>query len=180
MSKNAVESFLRSTGGSEILIEIGRGSATFQDLEGGVLASTSTVSNRLTDGREADLIEIKHRPTDHGTQKRYVLTKLGKRVYDWAEKTDFHRKIRARRRVQRELDAKLEEFLGKVNRDRTVLVQDAKPGLSADYSQEEFEYLDTQFEKPSEEELKEATYKRMEEDLTSVNRDNDESESNDS
>jgi len=168
MSESAVESFLRSTGGSEILIEIGHTSATFQDLESAILASSSTVSTRLTEGRGAGLIEIQHRPTDHGTQKRYTLTKLGKRVYNWAEKTDFHRKIRERRRVQRELDAKLEEFLGKVNRDRTVLVQDAEPGLSADYSQEEFDRLDANFEQLSEEELKEVTYEQMEADLNSV------------
>lgn len=162
------------------MIEIGHASATFQDLESAVLASSSTVSTRLTDGRKAGLIEIQHRPTDHGTQKRYTLTKLGKRVYNWAEKTDFHRKIRERRRVQHELDAKLEEFLGKVNRDRTVLAQDAIPGLSADISQEEFEHLDADFERASEEELKEATYKQMEADLVPVSRDGNESESNDS
>lgn len=173
MSESAVESFLRSTGGSEIMIEIGHASATFQDLESAVLASSSTVSTRLTDGREAGLIEIQHRPTDHGTQKRYTLTKLGKRVYNWAEKTDFHRKIRERRRVQHELDAKLEEFLGKVNHDRTVLAQDAIPGLSADISQEEFEHLDADFERASEEELKEATSEQMEADLiTDIQKDN--------
>lgn len=173
MTESAVESFLRSTGGSEILIEIGHASATFQDLESAVLASSSTVSTRLTDGRGAGLIEIKHRPTDHGTQKRYTLTKLGKRVYLWAEKTDFHRKIRERRRVQHELDAKLEEFLGKVNRDRTVLARDAKPGLTADYSQGDFEHLDANFERASEEELKEATYERTEADLsTDTQKDN--------
>lgn len=160
------------------MIEIGHASATFQDLESAVLASSSTVSTRLTDGREAGLIEIQHRSTDHGTQKRYALTKLGKRVYNWAEKTGFHRKIRERRRVQRELDAKLEEFLGKVNRDQTVLVQDATPGLSADHSQEEFDHLDGDFERPAEEDLKEATYERMEEDLTSVIQDGDEAKSN--
>ena len=179
MSERAVESLLRRTGGSEILIEIGHTSSTFQDLESAVVASSSTVSTRLTDGREAGLIEIQHRPTDHETQKRYALTKLGKQVYNWAEKTGFHRKIRERRRVQHELDAKLEEFLGKVNRDRTVLIQDATSGLSADDSQEEFEHLDADFERVSEEELKEATYEQMEEDLISVSPE-DESDSNDS
>lgn len=167
MSKTAIETFLRSTGGSEILIEIGHGSATFQDIESTVLASGSTVSTRLSDGRDADLIEIQHRPTDHGTQKRYTLTKLGKRVFNWAEKTDFHRKVRERRRVNHERETKLEEFIGKVNRDKSVIAHGSLPEPAGSHL-DGVEHLNADVEGLSEAERKAAEYERMEADLVGV------------
>jgi DNA-binding MarR family transcriptional regulator len=75
----------------------------------------------LNEAVENELIEVTHRPTDYGTQKRYTLTESGNRIYEWVVDIDLAKKIRKLRRVQRDHDNKMEQLLDYVNRDRELL-----------------------------------------------------------
>jgi len=121
MQETTVEAYLRRKGALAVLIEIGDSSATFQAIDGAVLVSSSTVSNRLQDGVEKDLVEITHRPTDHGTQKRYTLTRVGSRVLNRVREIDLEETVRQLQRLQRERETELERLIGQLNRDKLVL-----------------------------------------------------------
>ncbi|WP_277543547.1 hypothetical protein [Haloarcula laminariae] len=121
MGFDKIDEFLRKKGAVEVIVEIGSGSATYKDIDEAVLASSSTVSKRLNEAVENELIEITHRLTDYGTQKRYTLTDSGKRIYDWVLDIDLEKKIRELRRVQRERDNKMDQLLDYVNRDEVLL-----------------------------------------------------------
>jgi len=112
-----VTGFLDRKGGLEILIEIGSGSATFQQIDDTVLVSSSTISNRLSEATQLDLVEITHRPTDYGTQKRYELTEQGMTVFRWAEQLDLDHNIKERRRLKRAYDTKRESVKERVQND---------------------------------------------------------------
>ena len=117
MEQSPVEGYLRQKGTLEVLIEIRVGSATFQDIDEAVLVSSSTVSNRLQEGVENELIEITHRPTDHGTQKRYTLTKVGTRVVNRVREIDLDKTVQKLQRLHRERETELERLIGRLNRD---------------------------------------------------------------
>ena len=112
-----VTGFLDRKGAIEVLIEIGSGSVTFQQIDDTVLVSSSTISNRLSEATQLDLVEITHRPTDYGTQKRYELTKQGMTVFNWAQELDLDHNITERRRLQRTCDTKRESLIARVQND---------------------------------------------------------------
>jgi len=121
MQEGSVEAYLRRRGALAVLIEIGVGSATFQDIDGAVLVSSSTVSNRLQEGVEKELIEIRHRPTDHGTQKRYTLSRVGTRVLNRVREIDLDKTVQNLQRLQRERETELERLIGRLNRDKLII-----------------------------------------------------------
>lgn len=127
MGFDKIDEFLRKKGAVEVIVEIGSGSATYQNINEAVLASSSTVSNRLNEAVQNELIEVTHRPTDYGTQKRYTLTDSGKRIYDWVLDIDLEKKIRELRRVQRDRDNKMDQLLDYVNRDTVLLKRYSGP-----------------------------------------------------
>lgn len=94
MGRDELKEFLRKKGAAELITEIERGTATFKAPIDAVSISSSTVSSRLSEGVDKDVCRATHAPTEHGTQKRYGLTILGRRVYDWAEYTEYERKVR--------------------------------------------------------------------------------------
>lgn len=104
-----------------MLIEIGLGSATFQDIDGAVLVSSSIVSNWLQEGVEKDLIKITHRHTDHGTQKRYTLTRVGTRVLNRVREIDLDKTVQKLQRLQRERETELERLIERLNRDKLII-----------------------------------------------------------
>jgi len=112
-----VTGLLDRKGAVEILIEIGSGSATFQQIDDTVLVSSSTISNRLSEATQLDLVKIRHRPTDYGTQKRYELTDQGMTVFGWAEQLDLDYNIKERRRLKRAYDTKRESLKEHVQND---------------------------------------------------------------
>lgn len=120
MSIGGLDEFLQRKGSVEIIVEIGTGSSTFQNIEKAVLVSSSTISNRLHDGFELDLFDITHRPTEHGTQKRYELASVGKRVFDWIQEIDMDSTVRELQRVQRRRDQDLERLIDHVKRDTSL------------------------------------------------------------
>jgi len=168
MGLDELESFLRKKGAAELITEIGTGTATFNALVDAVAVSGSTVSSRLSEGVERDVFTVSHRPTEHGTEKRYELTILGHRVYDWAVQTEFERKVRELRRIRRERETAFEQLVGKINRDMEIrkMVSDSDPIQYQDIDLPE----GTSFvpKTPSEEELREAKYERMEANLKPV------------
>lgn len=120
MEFDDVLDFLQRKGSVEILIEIGSGSATFQQLDKTVLVSASTVSNRLQEAVELDFTEITHQLADYGIQKRYKLTKPGTTVLRWAQELDLDHQMRERRRLQRECQTKREILIDRFRKDEHV------------------------------------------------------------
>ncbi|APX98514.1 MULTISPECIES: hypothetical protein [Natrialbaceae] len=168
MGLDELESFLRKKGAAELITEIGTGTATFNALVDAVAVSGSTVSSRLSEGVEREVFTVSHWPTEHGTEKRYELTILGRRVYDWAVQTEFERKIRELRRVRQERETTFEQLIGKINRDMEIrkMVTDSDPMQDQDINLPE----GTSFvpKMPSEDELRKAKYERMEANLKPV------------
>jgi hypothetical protein len=120
MSTADINDFLQRKGSVEIIVEIGSGSSTFQNIKKSVLVSSSTISNRLKDGVEIELFDVTHRPTEYGTQKRYELTPIGNRVFEWIQEIDMDSAVRELQRVQRKRDSKLDRLLDFVRRDMSL------------------------------------------------------------
>lgn len=139
MSFEEIDEFLRKKGAVEIIVEIGSGSATYQNINDELLASSSTVSSRLNEAVEYELIAVTHRPTDYGTQKRYTLTDSGERIFHWVLDIDLEKKIRELRRAQRDLNAKMDQLLDYVNRDSVLLEKYSGPERPV--TQEELEQI---------------------------------------
>lgn len=173
MEQSPVEAYLRQKGTLEVLIEIGIGSATFQDIDEAVLVSSSTVSNRLQEGVENELIEITHRPTDHGTQKRYTLTKVGTRVVNRVREIDLDKTVQKLQRLHRERETELERLIGRLNRDKLI--------IGYEYEQESIpvseEHIPEEaiggIELLSESKEEAAHQKRLEEDLVGLDEETD-------
>lgn len=168
MGLDELESFLRKKGAAELITEIGTGTATFNALVDAVAVSGSTVSSRLSEGVERDVFTVSHRPTEHGTEKRYELTILGRRVYDWAVQTEFERKVRELRRIRQERETAFEQLVGKINRDIELrkMVADSEPVEDQEVNLPEGASLAPKM--ASEEELREAQYERMEANLKPI------------
>ncbi|AZH24611.1 hypothetical protein [Haloplanus aerogenes] len=168
MGLDELEAFLRKKGAPELITEIGTGTATFNALDDAVSVSGSTVSSRLSEGVEHDIFVVSHRPTEHGTEKRYELTLLGRRIYDWAQKTEFDRKVRELRRVRHERETTFEQMVGKLSRDMEIrkMVLDMDPLEDMDVDLPEGASLVQK--EPSEEARREAKFERMEESLEPI------------
>ena len=168
MGLDELEAFLRKKGAAELITEIGTGTATFNALVDVVAVSGSTVSSRLSEGVKRDVLTVSHRPTEHGTEKRYELTTLGRRVYDWAVQTEFERKVRELRRIRQERETAFEQLVGKINRDMEIrkTVSDSDPLQDQDVDLPD----GTSFvaRTPSEKELQEAKHERMKANLKPV------------
>lgn len=173
MEEGSVEAYLRRKGVLAVLIEIGLGSATFQDIDEAVLVSSSTVSNRLQEGVEKELIEITHRPTDHGTQKRYTLTKVGTRVLSRVREIDLDRTVQKLQRLQREHETELERLIGRLNRDKLIIGYEYERNPSQ--VPEDTIPADAlgDLEPPTESEEDAAHRKRLEEDLVELDEEAD-------
>jgi len=174
MEHGLIEEFLRTKGALEIIVEIGRGSASFQDIEDAVLVSSSTVATRLQDGVEKELIEITHRPTDHGTEKRYELTRVGIRVYDRIQEIDVDKTVQKLQRLQRERATEVEQLIGRLNRDKLIIGYEHErnpPAIPEDTIPPEEALGD--LEPPSESAQKAAHQNRLEEDLVELDEETD-------
>ncbi|PSQ57251.1 hypothetical protein BRD22_02845 [Halobacteriales archaeon SW_8_68_21] len=109
MEYGLIEAFLRKKGAFEIVVDIGRGSTTFQDIDDVVLVSSSAVSTRLQEGVKSDPPKITHRPTDRSTQKRYTLTKIGTHALDRVRELEVDITVQKLQRLQRERETELED-----------------------------------------------------------------------
>lgn len=168
MGLDELEAFLRKKGAAELITEIGTGTATFNALVDAVSVSSSTVSSRLSEGVDREVFSVSHSPTEHGTEKRYGLTILGRRIYDWAEQTEFERKMRELRRVRHERETAFEQLLGRINRDMEIrkMVADVDPLEGEDVDLPEgASFVQNE---PSEEALRAAKFERMEESLEPI------------
>ncbi|MFD1600625.1 hypothetical protein ACFSBX_16925 [Halobellus rarus] len=168
MGRDELEEFLRKKGAAELITEIGRGTATFKTLADAVSISPSTISARLSEGVRNDVYKVTHEPTEHGTEKRYGLTILGRRVYDWAENTEYERKVRELRRVRHERDTAFEQMIGQVTRDMEILKVVDDTGPQQDLSPEMPDGAFIVPKEPSKEELREVRNTRLEESLKPI------------
>jgi len=176
MGLDELEGFLRKKGAAELITEIGTGTATFNALVDAVAVSGSTVSSRLSEGVERDVFTVSHRPTEHGTEKRYELTILGRRVYDWAVQTEFERRVRELRRIRQERETAFEQLVGKINRDMEIRKMVVDVDSLADEDVDLPEGTSVVQKEPSEEALREAHFERMEKSLEPIT--DDQSEEN--
>lgn len=169
MSDGVIEGFLRTKGALEIVIEIGHKSTSFQEIEDAVLVSSSTAATRLHDGVEKGLFEISHQPTDHGTQKRYELTRVGTRIYDRIQELDVDKTVRNLQRLQRERETDRERLIGRLNRDKLIIGYEHErnpPALPEDTLPPEEALGDLE---PSAESAQEAAHQnRLDEDLVEL------------
>lgn len=179
MSDGVIEGFLRKKGALEIVIEIGHKSTSFQEVEDAVLVSSSTVATRLHDGTQKKLFEINHHPTDHGTQKRYELTRVGTRIHDRIQELDVDKTVRNLQRLQRERETDRERLIGRLNRDKLIIgyEHERNPSSIPEDNIPPEEALGG-FEPPSESEEEAAHQKQLEDDLVELDG-NTENESED-
>ncbi|MCD2200965.1 hypothetical protein LPA44_13830 [Halobacterium sp. KA-4] len=169
-----MEAYLRRKGALEVLIEIGLGSATFQNVDEAVLVSSSTVSNRLQEGVENELIEVTHRPIDHGTQKRYTLTTVGTRVVNRVREIDLDKTVQKLQRLHRERETELERLIGRLNRDKLIIGYEHEqnpPSIPEDNIPPDDAIGG--LEPPSESDQKAAHRKRLEDDLVGLDEETD-------
>ena len=173
MEQGPVEAYLRRKGALEVLIEIGLGSATFQNIEDAVLVSSSTVSTRLQEGVEKEFIEITHRPTDHGTQKRYTLTNVGKRVVNRIRNINLDTTVQKLQRLERERETELERLIGRLNRDKLIISYEHERTPTPVSEDNIPDDAIGGLELPSESEKEAAHRKRLEEDLIELDEETD-------
>ena len=77
----AVCEFLRREGGIGVLVKIDEENGnTFSDLAGQVHVTRNTLSNRLEEATDLDVLRETTHPSDHGNAVRYALTTRGERV----------------------------------------------------------------------------------------------------
>jgi len=169
-----ISDFLQKKGTVEVIVEIGRGSSTFQDIEEVVLISSSTVSNRLSRGVEIDLFTLTELPTEYGTEKRYTLTDDGTRVFAWIQKIEMYSTIRKLQRVTRQYENDLKRLVDLTSRDKELINERIS-------SEERFKELDERDDLPPiSGEIKDLTaaseMERLEDDLVGKT---DESEDDD-
>jgi len=122
-----LDEFLQRKGAIEVIVEVGSGSSTFNDIEEAVLISSSTTSTRLKEGIDVDLITVSARPIENGTQKRYSLTEKGERVFDWIKEIGLSPLIRKIQRIHRERDQKIETLRDRISRDKSLKQQYSEP-----------------------------------------------------
>jgi len=111
---------LESKATIQIIMEIGSGSQPFDNINENVLASSSTISTRLTDGVKTDLFSIEHRPTDHGTQKRYRLTENGETVLRLIQELDVDAAVRNYQRAARRYEQATTTLLSNAERHKEL------------------------------------------------------------
>jgi DNA-binding HxlR family transcriptional regulator len=119
-NEQALQSYLESKGTIEVIVEIGTGTRSFDEIQDAVLISSTTASKRLKKGVELNLIRVTSLPTDHGTQKRYELTGSGRLAYRWAEELRIDEVVERRQRVEREFKNLRSQWIGRVFRSESV------------------------------------------------------------
>lgn len=79
----------------------------YSDLESVLDISSATLSNRLDEACELHLMELTLDSTDYGTNKRYELTKPGRRLRSEMERRGIMRTYHRIRELEEQLDASM-------------------------------------------------------------------------
>lgn len=84
------EDFIDRAGAMEVLFEVATGKVRFTDVEKTVSVSTSTVSNRLQEGKQEGLWTEELEETDTGSSRRvYVITDAGRELFQIAQEYEI-------------------------------------------------------------------------------------------
>lgn len=128
----AVADLLQKKGTLEMVVEIGEhGSQRHTDLRKELLLSSSTIQQRLKEGKQQDLWEQTLEERGDIAAKVYQLTSLGNAIYENAVELDLDQLYRSKRGIIRAID----------NRERRVIVDSSPPAAEwlAEISMEEHE-----------------------------------------
>lgn len=109
--QNEIAAFLTRTGAIGVLREVDRKDGSrFTDFDEALDVSSSTLTNRLEEAYELDLLERTLESTDYGTSKRYKLTGAGRKVRTQMEYRSIARTYDKIRTLEEQLDESVEEL----------------------------------------------------------------------
>jgi len=113
----SIANFLQKKGTIEMIVEIGEQSTQrHTDLRKELLLSSSTIQQRLKEGKQQDIWEQTLEERDDVAAKVYQLTPLGNTIYENALEIDLNQLYQSKRDIIRSID----------NRERRVIV-DSSP-----------------------------------------------------
>jgi DNA-binding HxlR family transcriptional regulator len=115
----AVADLLQKKGTLEMIVEIGEHrSQRHTDLREKLLMSSSTIQQRLKDGKQVGVWEQALEEQDEIAVKVYQLTPLGNRIYEEASELDLDQLYRQKRGLIRAID----------QRERRTIIQSSPSG----------------------------------------------------
>lgn len=118
--KDAIKGFLRKEGALGLIIWLHpRAGKLFGELESDLNVSQTTLSRRLDDAMELNLITRTWQSADHGNAKRYRLTRFGKLLLLSLESSELDERYREYHRAQREIEEKINSLDHSLNREMT-------------------------------------------------------------
>jgi DNA-binding PadR family transcriptional regulator len=129
--------FLQKKGSIEMVVEIGeQGTQRHTDLREELLLSSSTIQQRLKDGKEHNIWEQTLEERGDVAAKVYQLTSLGESIYENAVAVELDQLYQSRRDIIRSVN----------NRERRVIVDSSPPDADwlADIDMEEREIASVQ------------------------------------
>lgn len=111
-SDKDIAGFIRREGAVGVLARLDATEGKLNgELEDIVHVSHTTLSERLAEGLDADLVELTRLPEDHGNAKRYRLTHRGKRVQERMQNLKMERTYERFFEANRQLDALTDELI---------------------------------------------------------------------
>lgn len=106
-----IAEFLSRTGAIGLLREVQRmDGSRFTDLDDALDVSSSTLSNRLEEACDLDLLEPTLESTDYGTNTRYKLTGAGRKVRNQMEHRGIVRTYDKIQTLEEQIDESIEDL----------------------------------------------------------------------
>lgn len=105
----------------QIIIELGIGSATFNDLKENVEVSPSTVATRLEEGRQANIFQPTVSNADKGTETRHELTDYGEEILEIIQDGDISNIVREYQTAKRKFELASEMLANNVKNHNALV-----------------------------------------------------------
>lgn len=112
---NELQDFLSRVGGVIVLDELASGAKRFVTLDESLDMSSTTLTERLDEAKELDLVEIEIRTQDAEGRKYWKLTDRGKVIREEIQKTDLVRIQKRIRELRKEFDEEVDSLLEQMN-----------------------------------------------------------------